>query len=287
MARSVREIYSQILSDYSKDRIQKFHNDIIGNVNTDPLLNGLLTSTSKTAIWRLWAFVQAIAIWVLEEIFDDHKAEMEELAAAAKPLTVDWYRYRCYEFQKGYTLQVIDGTPQYAQDDPSAQIIARAAVQENLNNGQITLKVVKEDSGGNLTPLTNTEKTQFEGYIDKIQGAGDRTVVSTLNADKIRITGDLYYNPLLAESTVRSNIETQINDYLANIDFNGFLDVLKLEDAIQEAEGVVNFNLQYETKDAGGNYAVVQRIYQTVAGYIIIDSAPNDLANTLNMVADV
>ena len=49
--------------------IEQINNEIIKAKESEPALVGL-TSTSKVAIWRLWAYITAFVIYILELIFD-------------------------------------------------------------------------------------------------------------------------------------------------------------------------------------------------------------------------
>jgi len=53
--------------------IQEIQGGILATIASDQVLSTQLTSTSKVAIYRLFTFVVASAIWLLESIFDNHK----------------------------------------------------------------------------------------------------------------------------------------------------------------------------------------------------------------------
>lgn len=61
MARTIQQIQQEILTAKAKE----------------PALSEL-NSTSKTAIWRLWTYITAFAIWTLEKIFDQHRKEIDD-----------------------------------------------------------------------------------------------------------------------------------------------------------------------------------------------------------------
>jgi len=71
--------------------IEQINNEIIKAKESEPALAGL-TSTSKVAIWRLWAYITAFVIYTLEQIFDQHKAEVLDALTQLKPHTARWYR---------------------------------------------------------------------------------------------------------------------------------------------------------------------------------------------------
>ena len=73
MARSIQEIQTLILQAKAQE----------------PALNEL-NSTSKVAIWRLWVYIIAVAIWSLEKLFDQHRADIDKRLAELKPHTARW-----------------------------------------------------------------------------------------------------------------------------------------------------------------------------------------------------
>jgi len=81
--------------------IEQINNEIIKAKESEPALVGL-TSTSKVAIWRLWAYITAFVIYTLELIFDQHKAEVLDALTQLKPHTARWYRNKALAPHYGY-----------------------------------------------------------------------------------------------------------------------------------------------------------------------------------------
>src|SRR5437868_6766764 len=88
MARTISEIQTQILAA----------------VAADAVLSPKLTSTSKTAIYRLWAYIVAVAIWALENLYDLFRIETDEKIALLKPHSLRWYASKAVAFQYGFNL---------------------------------------------------------------------------------------------------------------------------------------------------------------------------------------
>ena len=61
MARTIEEIQGRILTAIASDQA----------------LSTQLTSTSKVAVFRLFTYIIASSIWLLESIFDNHKKEID------------------------------------------------------------------------------------------------------------------------------------------------------------------------------------------------------------------
>lgn len=288
--RSIDDIKTLMLE--SKGRVIELYNSITGSVLTDPQLTQL-TSTSAASVWRLWVFITSVCIWVHEYLWGLFRQEVDEVAANAVPNTARWLRAQLYKFQYGYDLLFDNYTPYYATQDPDAQIVAQAAVVETTT-GLVLVKVAKRASGGLLQPLTSLEVQAVEQYIDDIKPAGTITQVLSLNADKVKIMAEVYYDPLFVQSVVKANTEAAVINYLQNLAFNGKLHISKLQDAIQSVSGVTDVNLSYVGAQVGVNPYVqisgavypATPTYQSVAGYCEIDPA-FPLASTIAYIPSI
>lgn len=275
--RTIDEIKSLLIE--SKDRVIELHNAIMGDVLSDPQLS-MLTSTSKAAIWRLWAFITAVCLWIEESVYAQFVAEVEAIAANAIPNTAAWLRDMLYDFQYGHDLLFANYHPYYAIKDLAARIVKQCAVVETTF-GVVLVKVAKADNTGVLAPLTALELQAVEVYIDDIKPAGTIVQVISLNADKLKILADIYYDPLVSLSALKVNVEAAIAQYLRNLPFNGELMLTALEDAIQGVVGVETLRLNYIGAQVGvSNYIeITNRLppllptYIATAGYFIVDPA--------------
>lgn len=263
--------------------ISQIETEIINAKNADSNLNAL-SSSSSTAIWRLWVYIQAVAIKTLEELFDDHKEDIETILDTRIPGTGSWYAEKMLEFQKGDQLVVEDGVPQYPTIDESKQIITRSAYAEDEANNLLTLKVAKGDPG-NEQALSSSELVQAENYLDEFQYAGTNINLVSLAADLIKITVTVYYDGIFDSSTVFSNVETKLNDYIKNLPFDGVVRVQDIAEAIASAEGVIDLSdPTVEVKPDGGTYTTVNWAAITSAGYIAEDtSSGNSFSDTITM----
>jgi len=273
----------------AKDRVIELYNSITGSVLTDPELTQL-TSPSAASVWRLWVFIVSVCIWVHEYLWGVFRQEVDEVAANAVPNTARWLRAQLYKFQYGHDLLFNNYIPYYATQDPDARIISQAAVVETTT-GLVLVKVAKRASGGLLEALTSLEVQAVEQYIDDIKPAGTITQALSLNADKIKVLAEVYYDPLFVLGAVKANTEAAIVGCLQNLAFNGRLHLSKLQDAIQAVPGVTDVNLSYVGAQVGTNpYTQITNAvypaaptYQAVAGYCDIDPA-FPLANTITYI---
>lgn len=235
----------------------------------EPDLAGL-TSTSKTAIFRLWRNIVAAAHLVLEQLWDAKKEELEAVAESAIPGTEKWYASRALEFQYGYALSEKDGKLYYLVTDDAAKIVKKVAVTSNL--GIVTIKVAK-DNAGTLEKLSNVERISFQSYINNIKFAGTRTNIVSTDPDLVYLESlTIYYDGKLDPTVFTANINAAINQYLANIYFDGALLTTKFVDALQAVEGFIDFDdLVLKCKPAAGSYSTVARKYLPSSGYFAID----------------
>lgn len=226
--------------------IDQIYQAIITQKNNTPELDAL-NSTSKAAVYNLFGYIIAVVMWTLENLFDLHKSEVDDTIATKKPHTVRWYRDKALLFQYGQNL--IAETDRYAntglndQQIAAQKIVAQAAVTEI--DGKLRIKVAKA-SGDDLVELLDEELNAFADYIGKIKDAGVKIITDSLPADALKLTLDIWYNPLVLTSTgaridgaASEPVKDAIKAYLKNLPFNGEFSNTKLTDQLQAVEGVV------------------------------------------------
>lgn len=285
MARSIGTIYGEIVAQ--KDS-QAALSALAPSADTEQQLLAALTSTSKVAIWRLWAYVTAVAIYTHEVLWDLFKAEVQAKADAAIAGTALWYQAQVFAYQHGDTLEYDPATGKYgyAALDESAQIVKRCAVIEQPN-GVVAFKVAKLDSGLPVG-LEAGELTALSQYIKKIRFAGTRFSLTSGAGDIIRIEATIYYDGVVPAGTISANVKVAIEAYIGALPFNGELLLSKLTDTIQAVTGVIDVVLtQVETKEIDINpYEAIDRVHVPTYGYYRIDDeAGNTLDDTLTFVA--
>ena len=261
-------------------------------------------SNSNVAIWKLWLHVVAFALWLHETLWDNAKAEINTIAARAVPGTVEWYIKKIKEFQKGDILQIDPNTliPYYGNVNDTKKIISRAAVVEQ--NGSLIIKVAKNKTPERLTNGTGTdpdnELNQLEGYIDAIKFAGTRfTLISSIpdliscarTVGSVTTKSKIWYDAQYNEVALAEAIDTSINNYLANLPFNGILRKSDFEAAVKSTPGVIDFELyilrcssnngtawtNLVEPDDNGNPATKAPTYLPFSGYFIINAFAIDM----------
>jgi len=269
--------------------ISEIQQGMVDTIQADDVLKVRLTSTSKTAMWRLQTYVVAVAIWLLEVLFDNHVSEVNNILATQLTHNLYWYSNKAKEFQYGFGL--VPDTDTYATIDESAQIVTHASVDEI--NGTLFMKVAK-DVDGQLQPLSTAapdELTPFTQYVARFKDAGVKVVVVSVVGDSLRLVMDIYYDPLIinADGTLiidpsRKPAEDTIRAFITKLPFNGEFIPESMVDALQATGGIdIPTILSVETKYAANDWQSVQGKVVPNAGYLTI--VPEDL--TLNYKANV
>ena len=280
MARSIQEIQTLILQAKAQE----------------PALNEL-NSTSKVAIWRLWVYIIALAIWSLEKLFDLHRADIDRRIAELKPHTARWYRSKALAFQYGFDLlpdsDKFNNTGHTEEQIEASKIVKYSAVVESPNEGRLIVKIAGEQ-GEQLQPITDAQKQAFEAYLQEIKDAGVRLSVVNYKPDILHLRMKIVYDPLMLDSNGQSitnafkPVERAIKDYLKNLPFNGELVLAHLIDALQHEEGVKIPHLvlaQSKNINSGGEYGAFETIEISkipTAGYFTIDNF-NDITYISNV----
>jgi hypothetical protein len=232
-----------------------------------------LTSTSKTAVWRLWVKIVAAAILMIELLWDQKKKELDEAADSAIAGNDKWYADRVLEWQYGYSLTVTkSGKLVYLIDDPDARLVKKVS---SLTLGRTLRIKVAKASGDNLIPLTAGEKVSLETYIKDIKFAGTEHLLTSTNADLVKLqVSQVYFDGKLDPDTFKTAFELALNNYLKNIYYNGLFNINDFRDAGEAVPGCKDFQISWvEIKPATGAYAIVNLDYNPVSGYFKIDPA--------------
>lgn len=280
MARSIAEIQKAIIAD----------------VQAQPEL-AAMNSTSKRAIWRLWTFVVAVAVNLLEQIQDVFVSQVENIAATTAPQTAQWIQAKVFEFQYDSTtpqvLQLINLVPQYPIINTDLRIVTRCSVRRNLNNS-VLIKVAKSEV---FEALVTAEINALQSYINILGVAGIRYQVSSANSDKLYVQADIYFAGEYA-SVVSANVIAAIEAHLASLPFDGSMLLSALELSIKAVTGVndVVFRNVRARKDSDSlsaatylvqNSQTLSRLWATQSGYIVGETTSgNTLSDTLNFIAE-
>ena len=287
MARTVAAIQTQIETELVA-------NFAAVGVTIDP------TKWSKRNMMRLFCYIFAVSTAYLEQLMDVLKTSLEATAsqsAAASPL---WIQAQMFEFQYSATdpqiIQLINTVPQYPVVDATKRIITACSVTSTTSN-EVTIKVAKSDP---FQALATAELSAAQGYINYLGTAGINYTVVSLDADRIYIDANIYYQGQYS-SVIQANVIAAIDAFLQNLsitNFDGSLKMTDLENVIRNVQGVNDVVLVNVRGRAAAdpfangidlilNQKVVQRLWNTVAGYCIQeDTVGETFTDTLNFVVE-
>lgn len=224
--------------------IQQIQQEIFDRITANENLVEL-TSTSKTAIYRLFVFVVAFSIWVLENLFDTHKKEVLDIIEQKMSHRPSWYRTKALSFQYGFDL--IEDTDKYDnagytdEEIEASKIIKYSAVTQNA--GQLLIKIASETDGV-LSPITVPQKASFDAYVQEIADCGVKYIVVNNLPDILLLNLQIFRDPLvLNESGMsilsgKNPVEEAILAYMKELPFNGELVLAHLVDKLQLVDGV-------------------------------------------------
>lgn len=276
MARSVNEIQQAIITDVS---------------NTSELAP-LTANSSKRAIWRLWTYITAVAINLLEQLIDIFKTSTETTVSLSAPQTPQWLQDKVFKFQYSATtpqyLQLINYIPQYTTVNTALRIVTRCSVTTTLNN-TVLIKVAKSEPP---TALVTAEKNALQTYVNTLGVSGVNYLVSSTASDKVTIQAYVYYSGSYS-SVILDNVTLAVNNFLASLPFNGTMKISDLQAAILSATGVTDIILvtvsARKDSDAFGsrtnlvyNQQLLSPTWATQSGYMVTETTTGwTLADTL------
>ena len=222
-------------------------------------------SFSVVSIENILFYIVAACSHVLEVIFDQFKADVDDKISRAVVASVPWYYKIAKEFQYGDALTFNEATQQYGYEQVSEKkrVVKYVAVRDRGSSVEI---LASGETGGQPTILS----------------------VRSMPADKISVSATIRVDPLVIDKTGARIadgsyvIEEAVNAYVRKVIYGGTFNKTKLVDAIQNVEGVQDVELhicKYSTDGtiykeiSGNNYTAVGGSFVTV-----------NLRNTLNYV---
>jgi len=276
--------------------IEQIQASIVADVQLTPEFSGL--SNSNRAIWRLFSYVVAVTILLLEQIIDIFRADNEIKINQAIPETASWLTNKVFGFQYSATnpqiLTLDNFVPTYNVVDASLQIITRCSVVTTISN-KVLIKVAKSEPP---ISLSSSELSALQGYVNIIGVAGISYTCFSTDADRVYIGADIFYDGQYS-ATIQGMVINSITNYLKNLPFNGQLQISDLEFAIRNTTGVNDVlinNVKVRANSmtfVDGIYLIqskttISRLFPTISGYVIgEDTTGYTLSDSLNFVSNV
>lgn len=272
--------------------INQIYNQILTEKNSLSSLNNL-NNPSQTAIWNMWAYLTAVAIWVQTSLWALFESDTDAAIALAPSWTAQWVQAQCFKFQYSSSIpQVVtldsNFVPFYSTVDTTLQIISRCSVVTQPNR----IVSVKVATSNPPQALTTGQTLSLTGYLDQISPAGVQYNVLSASPDQMLIGATVYYDGQYA-STIQAAVIASINNYMANIEFDGFVRISALENAILATPGVNDCELNNvairpstiafsQTTYLVQNNTEIFNKYPMFAGYVIPETTAGEtLTDTL------
>lgn len=229
--------------------------------------------------------VLAFGLWVLQVMFDVHRADVDSSLKELKAHTVRWYVHKVLAFQLGRALpvgdDVYDNTGVTAAQIATEKVVKYAAAIEVMKG--LRIKALGE-ANGDLQPLTAPQLNALTQYVEAIKDAGVKVYVESRPADSLKFDGIIYYDPLVLDATgarldgtAATPVQDAVRDFLkTGMPFNGLFVREKLVDVLQKVDGVVMPYVNAISARYGAlAWQPVLAEYQPDAGWLRI--APSDL----------
>lgn len=244
-------------------------------IQADLAAGGAKLSSSAVAEWRLWVYVQAVAIHLFELALDLFRKEIDELTNKITPGTIRWYAEMCYRFQNGHELLFDPKTAMlyYDKDVPEARIIKIVAITES--NNKLSIKAAKKDSAGKIIPLSADEKHNFSGYIDSVKFAGVQTDIISTTEDKVKYDIQVFFDPAIPATTVRDNVLSALESFKTALGFDSMLYTQKMLDTVMSVTGVTTVKLNSLSRkgNSDDDFKQVDVFTELESGYYEYDEA--------------
>lgn len=266
MARTITQIKAGMTADFmANETLAGYYGYTVGD--------SFDTHFSTVSIESILFYIVAVGVWVLENLFDTLKSEVDADLSARLTHNRQWYVNLAKAFQFGDALN--NNTGSYDVIDTTKQVVDYAAVDEIA--GKLFLKVAKEGVD-NLEALSSAELTAFNTYISKTKDAGVVVNIISQEGDQLRLVIDVFYDPMVlgADGVLLTGTEEPVKDtlqqFIQGLPFNGEFQIVKLVDALQATEGVVIPTvLSAESKYAANDWATIDAKVKPYAGYLTID----------------
>lgn len=261
--------------------------------NAESALSGL-TSTSQTAKWNLFFFIVASCIAIFEQLQDLFKSDLETIAASVAPSTPQWTRNKVLQFQTSDVAELNTSTfvIEYPVINEANKILTRCAVV-TAPNRTVLIKVAKNEPP---VPVSSGQLAELNTYIGTFNPAGIAYIIVNENSDKMEVAANIYYNGQYA-NVIEANVTTALENFMANLPFNGTISTQAVVDAMQGAEGVVTVSLirilVRRNSVSYGSGVILFNLatgvdavnYQTYSGYVEEETtSSHTFADTLNYI---
>jgi hypothetical protein len=284
MAQTVQYYFDQIKGEALSRATDAANQDMID----------MLNNPSKVTVWKVIFYAVAFGIFLIDTLFDLFRIETDEKISKLKPATLKWFAEKIKTFEFGETLvpetDYYDNTGLTESEIEDKMIIKyAAAIEQQFTNGRFGVRIkVAGESGGELVQLDTAQPgglAAASDFVKRFKPAGTFVEITSDDADFLKLSMRVYYNPLVLNNTGQrldgtnnTPVQEAINAHLKNLPFNGLFNLTALVDALQLVQGVEDPRiLSAQTKYAALPYADVADQIIPDSGYLKIYDQNTDL----------
>lgn len=269
MSRTIRDIYNEAVTERDKRlELKEFGSD------------------SKLSILNGLTWVVSAMIYSFETLLDVFAVDISNVINNRVNGTPVYYANALLQYQKGDELVVReDGLAfGYATTDETKRIVTQVSYTESTDDNNLDSKLIlKVATGtkGNLSAIPAEDLVPINAYIGKIKFAGTRVEVISSDGDVLIPRVTVFYDGAVMESEILDAIETELKEYVMNIDFDAAVYVSKVVAAIRKAEHVTDVYIDTDAVPKQGIYLAcydrdgvlkpaerIGRMAYTVSGYV-------------------
>lgn len=214
-------------------------------------------NSSKMSILDAFTWVVAACIWTFENILDVFKVDLARDLNNRINGTAAYFANALLKYQSGDNLIMSDdGTKfSYPTIDTSKRVVTKVAYYEEEEPGfhdKIIRFKIATGMPGAYSKIEESELVSIRAYLNQILFAGQHAKVVSRIGDVLVPRVVVYYDGAVTESELHDSIETALNNYIANIEFNGLVYSQKVVDAIQKVEHVTDVEIGSDDNDHQG-----------------------------------
>ena len=214
-------------------------------------------NNSKMSIIDAFTWVTAACIHTFEMVLDVFKVDLAKDLQNRINGTAAYYTNALLKYQSGDILEMNDeGTAfAYSTIDETKRIITKVSYSEHeeksFHDKQLVLKVAT-GTPGNYAQIELDELLASRAYFNQIAFAGTHATIVSRKGDVLIPRVTVYYDGAVPEDEVYGNIEQSLNEFVANINFDGVVYAQRIIDAIQKVEHVVDVYTDNNATDSQG-----------------------------------
>lgn len=215
-----------------------------------------LQNDSKMSVMDAFTWTVSACIWTFENILDVFQTDIAKDINGRINGTPTYYANALLKYQSGDQLQMSeDGTTfSYPQVDESKRVITKVSYSEvsepDYHDTKVVFKVATGEPG-KFSRISGDELISVRNYLQQLSFAGMHLNVVSRKGDVLIPRVTVYYDGGVTEDELYGNIESALNTFIANADFNGVIYVQKIIDVIQSAEHVVDVYINTATDTQG------------------------------------